>query len=402
MDSSSFGRSNLSQRTLYEFMRNQGVSTNPVRRQLGGVTSRPTIGQRPHPSRARQWLPPIRQEGPSALQRLAMEGRQTGPYIPRRPNGGAPRREIVDRGGPTKREIVDCDRTPKKESTEEATSAPPMFEAPPPRRGTRLSHMKGSSPGQLRRLRRIASGGGMDAKKILTIDDLHKAVLAVDFSSIELLDQCELEPPQLTYASLEEYQSRQSRVLLVETLEGLAESVARGFSKISKKSSNSSLYTTEDVHVTAAVRNGRDWCVLTLKREELGGDPKRREIDVSPPAITSGDVVLLFKQGSDNSSVLDQVLQCGLTGMSASDLRGVLYGIAQPNKIGLKSGEPKSIQMRCAWASKDAPLGYSPSDCGVGSQWTALVVHSLLTVEREWRAVCALEVGGRFVKDLLT
>ena len=285
---------------------------------------------------------------------------------------------------------------------------PPMFEASAKeRRGTRLSHTKGSSPQQLAKLKSrlgVVDGTASSSlssskipKRLLSIDDLHKAILGVDFDRLDPCTEVDFTPPGdvLRYGSLEEYKQRQSMVLLMETMAGFHQSLSTGFVSVGSTCGNA-FYQTVNVGISTAVRQGRDWCLLTVKK-----DPSA---DSSSVDLAQGDVVLLVKP---QSAVLTTILKYGfLSRLSLpvlSEKGQILLGIVERSKQSLiSSKQGRSVQLRCALASKDSPLGYSPSDGStVGSEWVAVVIHSVLTVEREWKALCSLTATSPYVPALL-
>lgn len=371
--------SNLSNHTLYEFLR-----SNPSN---SSSTSA-------HPVHRRPWFPPIRKPEPvqsttqlTALQRLAAE-----------------RAEDNVKPRPLKRKFIPLvhieDRKPRVEEYQQKkeNDPPPMFENPTKnRRGTRLNHIKGSSPQQLSKLRQVGLNSSLQtgkssvvARKMLSIDDLHRAILLVDFDNLD--DSLDIDiADDVTaadrYESLDAYVNQQSQVLLVETMEGFGQSLASGYIPPNSSPSDS-YYPTVNVCVTTAVRRGREFCHLTLKRED------------ETLELTQGDVVLLFRP---QSKILEPLLKTGIKSskrVSLLEEKGnVLLGICERTKTPLIASKgTKSIQFKCCFASKDRPLGYSPSDCAIGSEWVAVVVHSLLTVEREWKGLCCLGTT-RFVRN---
>jgi hypothetical protein len=353
---------NLSTNTLYEFLRNSGAQpgVHPVHRQPwippvrrndndpfnhaprrnGGGGHRlhhgPVIGRPLIALGGRQYNGPVRNSGSetqlTVLQRLAAE-----------------RREEVVKPKPVKRSLaIDLDRPidsslgrddgQKKHRSGSSTSAttprstgapPPMFENPTKTRGTRLSHIKGTSPQQLAKYRSMNTGSisslkipgsGMSSGKILTIDDLHRSVLGVDFSDLEnscAVDLGETGDVQLSYDSLDAYKQRQSQALLVEVMEGFRKSLETGFVPQQQQSSQTgNMYSTVNVRVTTCVRKGREFCLLTLKRDsgESGKDIRstghqvqntglsnvpRHHVEIDGGLeLTQGDVVLLLRPKS--------------------------------------------------------------------------------------------------------
>jgi hypothetical protein len=375
----SFQRSNLSQNTLREYLQlasSNGASTNPVH--------------------SRPWLAPVRQPpapkpGLSTLQRLARERKEEFDLANRR----------------------DAKNNFQKRKIEEPAggSAPPMFENPrKERRITKLSHTKGSSPAQLKKSRAEQILGTRvsplkkSVPKLITLDDLHRAVLSVDLDNADdsiakveddSLD-AEMDELKLCYESLDEYKQRQSHVLLVESLEGYRQALSTGYS-----GTGTSLYSTVSVKLHSSVRKGRDWSLVTLKRES------------DDVVIRQGDVVLLMNRVEEgrreDSGTIDQILQYGFMSnnsvklmASAGVTNPMLLGIAEKSKLSITSTkEPKTIQLKCPLVSKDFALGFSPAEFPVGTVWTAVVLHSLLTVEREWSALCALKDTAWFTGILL-
>ena len=397
----SFNKTSFSQHTLYEFLRsnNSSVSSssaNPVQRTpwvSSSASSRPLRFPGNDEKKSGVVKP---------LERLAKE---------------MPRAVI-------KKSDASRQRTDMKKGRECAVDKlednfvkpPPMFEChPKERRGIKLSHVKGSSPQQLAKLKRKGflerknSLNSSSCKVFLSMDDLHRAVLSVDLSDIEgFISTTELmedvddfgnENDCLKYDSLEEYKARQSQVLLTETLEGFKQSLISGHTSFAG-SPSSSCFSTLNVTVTTAVRKGREWCLLTLKNAEWKDGS-------SSFSLTQGDIVVMLKPDSkflepllrNASATFPKILAADQTGGSQ-----VLFGIVERTKTPLVSSkkQTKSVQLKCALASKDSPFGYSPSDAGViNSEWTAVILHSLLTVEREWNALCALKELSWFIPTLL-
>jgi len=410
--------SKLSSNTLYEFLRNSGPEgVHPVhRRPIQILDQRSSSRQQPQQA-PRPWVPPIRRQDNNlfgisnsrgnhrdnrkgetqltALQRLAAE--RTLEEVRPKPVKRAFVPPIdVESSIPIKRQ--------QRDDENRGPAPPPMFENPTKTRGTKLSHMKGSSPQQLAKYRSMTAGSSVSSlmipasqsvAKLLTIDDLHKSVLQVDFddligsTDLRFDDQREV---QVQYDSLDAYKERQSRALLVEVMEGFRQSLESGF--VPQQSTlMTGMYSTVNVRVTTSVRKGREFCLLTLKRDD-GDDCCGDQSSSYPLELTQGDVILLLKP---QSAILDDLLKFGFTSkvspkILATDKGKALFGIAEKNKTALvvSKGSSKSIQMKCCMASKDCPLGYSPSDCAIGSEWVAVIVHSLLTVEREWRGLCGL------------
>lgn len=338
----------------------------------------------------------------TGLQRLAM---QTAGYPPApkppKPSQRNFRQSVVD--------VSDIPLTPRRE-TESSKNPPPMFENPAKeRRGTRLTHVKGTSPQQLAKfrnqsqdlaggLRRINSGS---TQNILSLDDLYKAILSIDLTSADESTDVVVEVPDdpLRYESLQEYKARQSQILLVETMEGLKQSLTSGFVPVNLAGAPSSgLFQCLNVRLTTAVRKGREWCLLTVKKEIAD-----RSNDKGPE-LTQGDILLLLKP---KSKVLEGVLRygfnCPLSPNVLSEKGSALFGIVDKTKTSLVvSKQAKSVQLRCSLASKDAPLGYSPSEGQtINSEWVGVIIHSVLTVEREWKSLCALTSKSSFVEALL-
>lgn len=318
----------------------------------------------------------------TALQRLAQESTSIG----------APKPIRTTTRGPLKREL---------ETAMDLTDnvPPPMFEpSKKERRITKLSHVKGSTP---QRLSKMNSGGanvrpaGASEGKVLSLDDLHRAVLSVDFSDIDSSTSVEIDDPypRLSFDTLELYKQRQSQVLLTETMEGFRQSLQVGFSAIGSSAGGSGMYSTLNVSIATVVRKGRDFCLLTL----AGGEGVRQDV-----SLTQGDVVLLLKPQHD---ILDVILKRGFTQSVASTLlseKACLFGIVEKNSERSGKGAAGGIQVKCPMASASFPFGYSPSDAGtVGSEFVAVIVHSLLTVEREWRALCWLTESFWFTRTLL-
>ena len=386
---SSAGRknfSNLSNHTLYEFLRTNQASSHSA-----------------NPIHRRPWIAPIRRQEPpvqpttqlTALQRLAAE-----------------RSDEVVKPKPLKRKFIPLVHIDDRKSVsvpdtqlKKENDPPPMFENPAKnRRGTRLNHIKGSSPQQLSKLRGGLGGKGSERqvmsvapKKLPSIDDLHRSILVVDFSNLESSLEVEIpeqiERDQIHYDSLESYVERQSQVLLVETMEGFSQSLASGYISNNggnTKVSSSLFFSTVNVRVTMAVRRGREFCHLTLKREDSDESSE----------LTQGDVVIMLRP---QSKILENILKYGFRSRQSPNLLdekgAVMIGVCERTKTPLVvSKGSKSIQLKCCFASKDRPLGYSPSDCSVGSEWVAVVVHSLLTVEREWKGLCAFGTS-RFLRN---
>lgn len=338
----------------------------------------------------------------TALQRLAM---QTAGYPPAprppKPSQRNFRQSVVD--------VSEIPLTPRRE-TNLSQNPPPMFENPAKeRRGTRLTHVKGTSPQQLakfrnqtkdlsRGLRRINSGS---TQNILSLDDLYKAILSVDLTSVDESTDVVVEVPDdpLRYESLQEYKARQSQILLVETMEGLKQSLTSGFVPVNMAGAPSSgLFQCLNVRITTAVRKGREWCLLTVKKEIADSSNDKG------PELTQGDILLLFKP---KSTVLEGILKYGfnspLSPNVLSEKGAALFGIVDKTKTSLVvSKQAKSVQLRCSLASKHAPLGYSPSEGHtINSEWVGVIIHSVLTVEREWKSLCALTSKSPFVGALL-
>lgn len=300
--------------------------------------------------------------------------------------------------------LVNVNHSVSESKSADEGKPPPMFDNPKrERRAMVASHAKGSTPERIRKLR---SGDfdsisrlniGREMRKLVSLEDLYKAVLGLDFtdmdSSIRIYEDDQDSAAMITYKTLEEYKDRQSRVLLIETMEGLRQSLSSGYtSSPSNPSQSSGIYSTAHVKIATAVRKGRDFCLLTLKRGEESSESF---------SLTQGDVVLLFKP---NSPLIDRILKQGLMGSDNTFPPGeVLFGIIDRTKPSLPSERTgRSVQLRCLLASKDTPLGYSPGDAGtIGSEYVGIIIHSLLTVEREWDAMCALKDHSWFTPFLL-
>ena len=372
MQNEPFSKSTLSKRTLYEFLRanSSTASAHPVHRT-------------PWLSRPKSFVPMSfpstgKPEAKTALQRLAQEPSDLKPIVPLTEH---------NRPVPVSKRPLDVD--PAK--------PPPMFENPKrERRALVVSHVKGSTP---ERIKKFRAGGGSSTfegkvRKLLTLDDLYKAVLGVDFADI---DKCmpsvtDIEPT-VTFRDLEAYKQHQSEVLLVETMEGFRQSLSSGFLPASQTSAQAGLFGSANVTVTTVTRKGREFSLLTLKKIS-------QDDDVS---LSQGDVVLLVKP---NSAVLDPILKYGFcSSLSPKSFpeNDVLFGIIERSKPLLVLGRnSKSVQLRCPMASKDNPLGYSPSDAGtIGAEYVAVIIHSLSVVEREWSALCSLKQMDWFVSSLL-
>jgi senataxin len=327
----------------------------------------------------------------TALQRLAQES--AGPSFPKPIRSGS---------SGTKREFLGAKEVARKRELESAMDLtgdnvpPPLFEPPrKERRITKLSHVKGSTPQRLSRLNGTSSSSrstsGLTVPKLLTLDDLHRSVLSVDFADVDSTTSVEIDNPEprLTFDSLEEYQQRQSQILLTETMEGFRSSLQSGFVPNSGGEKSSGLFTTVNVQISTVVRKGRDFCLLTLKRE-------------GEPALTQGDVLLLLKP---QHPALEDLIRSGFIESVTCSLNSTppLFGIVEKSSLSLVADKgPKSVQLKCPMASASFPFGYSPSDAGtVGAEFTAVIIHSLLTVEREWRALCFLRDDLWFTSRLL-
>jgi predicted DNA helicase len=384
-----FNRSGLSKRTLYEFLRansDSAASTaHPIHRTPWINKPRSTVPMS-FPSTGKPET-----SAKTALERLAAT---TGAEVNRAIQ--------VSRIPPPRKEEAINLNSPVK--------PPPMFGGNTKKRALVVNHIKGSTPERIRKLRiagdtdKSVSATKSSTCRILTLDDLHKSVLGIDFNSLESsLDTPAPVERRINFFSLDEYKEHQSKILLVETMEGLRQSLSGGFVPASQAQSSinqTGMYSTVNVRVTTAVRKGREFCLLTLKRAT-------DESDQSQSFLSQGDVVLLFKP---DSPFLETVSKYGFLtpelsprGLTSTPEQQVLYGIIERSKPSLVMGrETKSVQLRCPLASKDAPLGYSPSDVGtIGSEFVAVIIHSLLTVEREWAALCALKSTDWFVNDLL-
>jgi predicted DNA helicase len=372
-DQQLFSKSGLSKRTLYEFLRaNSSTATA-------------------HPLHRTPWLNKPRSTAPisfpssgktehkTALQRLAAEPLS----VPKTFDSESGKKRPI----PAKQQpVIDVD----------PVKPPPMFETvKKERRALVVSHIKGSTPERIRKHRALSASprlnsGRLVTRQMLTIDDLHKAVLGINFDKIdESMPETTVEGPQMSFDSLEDYKQHQSEVLLVETMEGFRQSLSTGFG-----GGGSSMYSAVNVQVTTVVRKGRDFCLLTLKK--MGSEEE---------FLSQGDVVLLMKP---TSPLVEPLLKYGLMSelspriLHASGER-VMFGIIERSKPSLLIGKSgKSVQLRVPLASKDCVLGYSPSDAGtIGSEFVAVVIHSVLTVEREWTALCCLKREDWIVPCLL-
>jgi hypothetical protein len=384
-----FRRSGLSHRTLHEFL----FSANGVPPTVNPVHRRPWIPTVRPDSRFLPAFPSAGGRQMTALQRLAAEDAYSASKP--RPMKRMTRSELVDLANGS---------TPKKENNQTGGNPPPMFVNPAKeRRGTKLSHVKGSSPQQLSKFRNMTERSLQTRvsfssyQRILSINDLYKALLSVDFNylegstNIEVSESCD----NLRYDSLSDYKERQSQVLLVETMEGYRQSLTHGYTPVNLGEysiTSHHLFQTVNCRVTTAVRLGREWCMLTVRRED------------ERAFLTQGDVVLLLKP---KSSILDQVLKYGFGSPLSPDIflekGAVLLGIVDKNKTSLViNKQGKSVQLRCCLASKEYPLGYSPSDGQtINSEWVAVILHSILTVEREWNGLCGVGSDSPYLESLL-
>ena len=393
--------SSLSQQTLFEFLRSTNESSSSARSA--------------HPVHRTPWIPPRnnnvgglkfprsednkQHQQLTALQRLANEA-------PSFSVSARNQQQISMREAGKGR--ISSHFMKNQSRLDENVKPPPMFEASSKeRRGTKLNHIKGTSPQQLSKLKNrldrsafSCSSSGSAPLKLLSLDDLHRSIVSVNFMDLEGIDAREDSMDEsvcsLQYDSLDMYKARQSQILLTETLEGFKQSLTSGYIPIHFGSPTNVFYSTINVTVTTAVRKGREWCLLTLKRAG----------ENSSQNLTQGDVVLLMKP---DSKLLDPLLRYGLGGGVTNhqlfeEKGAVLFGIVDRTKTSLLgSKQSKSVQLKCPLASKDCALGYSPSDAGViNSEWIAVVIHSLLTVEREWNGLCALrDEKAWFVPALL-